>query len=266
MPQAAEQHEDAPSVWVAAAQAALDAAGAAIRPYFRAGVTADLKADESPVTVADRLAEEILRDMLGRQFPDFGLLGEEFPATRQDARHVWVIDPIDGTRAFLTGRPSFCTLLGLLEEGVPVLGLIDQPITGERWIGGRAIGATFKGNFGGKIGPRTVTRLAEAELSSTAPEMFSPETAARFARLQAQCRRVYWGGDAYAYGLLTLGQIDIVAESGLKPWDWAALAPVIEASGGVITDWTGAPLRLGCDGSVLAAANAELHAAALAVL
>jgi histidinol phosphatase-like enzyme (inositol monophosphatase family) len=267
MPQAAEQLKNpAASALVEAAQAALDASGAAIRPYFRAGVTADLKADESPVTVADRLAEEILRDLLGRKFPDFGLLGEEFPPTKQAAHYVWVIDPIDGTRAFLTGRPSFCTLLGLLEDGVPILGIIDQPITGERWIGGRDIGATFKGSLGGKIGPRNIKHLADAELSSTAPEMFNAESAARFARLQTKCRRVYWGGDAYAYGLLALGQVDVVAESGLKPWDWAALAPVIEAAGGVITDWTGAPLRLGCDGSVLAAANAELHKAALAAL
>jgi histidinol phosphatase-like enzyme (inositol monophosphatase family) len=265
-PAAEQQKKATASAWVAAAQAALDASGAAIKPYFRAGLTADLKADESPVTVADRLAEEILRETLGRKFPDFGLLGEEFPATRADARYVWVIDPIDGTRAFLTGRPSFCTLLGLLEDGVPILGLIDQPITGERWIGGREVAASFKGSFGGKIGPRPVDLLAEAELSSTAPEMFSPEAATRFARLQGKCRRVYWGGDAYAYGLLALGQVDIVAESGLKPWDWAALAPVIEAAGGVITDWAGAPLRLGCDGSVLAAANAKLHAAALAAL
>ncbi len=264
---AAEQHKKTTAAaWVEAAQAALDASGAAIKPYFRAGITADVKSDESPVTQADRLAEEILRQMLGQQFPDFGLLGEEFPATRQDSSYVWVIDPIDGTRAFLTGRPSFCTLLGLLEDGVPILGLIDQPITGERWIGGRDIPATFKGKLGGKIGPRAIRQLAEAELSSTAPEMFSAEAAARFARLAAQCRRVYWGGDAYAYGLLALGQVDIVAESGLKPWDWAALAPVIEAAGGVVTDWAGAPLRLGADGSVLAAANAELHAAALAAL
>jgi myo-inositol-1(or 4)-monophosphatase len=256
----------AAAAWVDAAQAALDASGSAIKPYFRAGLTADLKADESPVTVADRLAEEILRDRLGQQFPDFGLLGEEFPATRQDARYVWVIDPIDGTRAFLTGRPSFCTLLGLLEDGVPILGLIDQPITGERWIGGRDVPASFKGNFGGKIGPRKITKLADAELSSTTPEMFSGINAKKFAELNAACRRTYWGGDAYAYGLLVLGQIDLVAERENKPWDWAALVPIIEAAGGVITDWAGAPLRLGCDGSVLAAANAELHAAALAVL
>ena len=267
-PESAVEHSKnvTAAAWVDAARAALDASGAAIRPYFRAGITADLKADESPVTVADRLAEEILREMLGRIFPDHGLLGEEFPATRENARYVWVIDPIDGTRAFLTGRPSFCTLLGLLEDGVPVLGMIDQPVTGERWIGGRDIAASFRGSFGGKIGPRNVRWLADAELSSTAPEMFSASAAARFARLQAQCRRVYWGGDAYGYGLLALGQVDIVAESGLKPWDWAALVPVVEAAGGVITDWAGEKLRLGCDGSVLAAANPALHAVALAAL
>jgi myo-inositol-1(or 4)-monophosphatase len=252
--------------WLDAAEAALDAAGAAIRPYFRAGLSADLKSDESPVTAADRLAEEILRDVLGKAFPDHGILGEEFPAHNAEARYVWVVDPIDGTRAFITGRPSFCTLLGLVEDGVPVLGLIDQPVTGERWIGGRNVGARFRGNFGGRIGPRGVRVLGQAELSSTAPEMFDAAAAGRFERLKAACRRVYWGGDAYAYGLLALGQVDIVAEAGLKPWDWAALAPVVEAAGGVITDWSGQRLRLGSDGSVLAAANAELHAAALAAL
>jgi histidinol phosphatase-like enzyme (inositol monophosphatase family) len=236
--------------WLAAAHAALDASGAAIRPYFRSGLGAELKGDASPVTVADRLAEEILRDTLARHFPDYGLLGEEFPATQENARFVWVI----------------CTLLALLEDGVPVLGLIDQPVTGERWIGGRDVAPRFIGKFGGKIGPRSLTELNEAELSSTAPEAFDAESAARFARLQTQCRRIYWGGDAYAYGLLALGQIDVVAESGLKPWDWAALAPVVEAAGGVITDWSGRKLQLGCDGTVLAAANAELHAAALSAL
>jgi myo-inositol-1(or 4)-monophosphatase len=252
--------------WVHAAEAALDASGAAIKPHFRAGVTADQKSDESPVTVADKLAEQILRDSLTAAFPDYGMLGEELPATQETARYVWVIDPIDGTRAFITGRPSFCTLLGLLEDGVPVLGLIDQPITGERWIGGRDFPTTFRNPLGGRIGPRAVTFLADAELSSTAPEMFDEASAARFAGLQAKCRRVYWGGDAYGYGLLTLGQVDIVAENGLKPWDWAALVPVIEAAGGVVTDWSGEKLRLGCDGKVLAAANAQLHAEALAAL
>lgn len=251
--------------WLAVAEAALDASGAAIRRYFRAGVDAEQKDDESPVTVADREAEQMLRAALTAAFPDHGLLGEEFPATKPDARYIWVIDPIDGTRAFITGRPSFCTLLGLLEDGVPILGLIDQPVTGERWVGGRDVAARFRGPFGGTVGPRSVKCLSEAELSSTSPEALGDQRV-RFSRLQAACRRIYWGGDAYAYGLLTLGQIDVVAECGLKPWDWAALAPVVTAAGGVITDWSGAKLRLGTDGSVLAAANAELHAAALAAL
>jgi myo-inositol-1(or 4)-monophosphatase len=247
------------------AEAALDACGDFIRPYFRNKTASVQKADFSPVTAADKGAEELLRRVLSAAFPDFGILGEEFPPHRPDAKYLWVIDPIDGTRAFITGRPSFCTLLGLLEDGVPFLGYIDQPITGERWKGGVAEPARFRGNFGGAIGTRTVRFLREAELSSTAPEMLG-DGAVRFAKLQAKCKRMYWGGDAYAYGLLALGQIDIVAEWGLKVWDWAALAPVIEAAGGVVTDWAGQKLRLGCDGSVLAAANPALHAAALEAL
>jgi myo-inositol-1(or 4)-monophosphatase len=254
------------SAWLQAGHEALDAAGAAIRPHFRNHVVADQKSDSSPVTVADRGAEQAIRGHLTKFFPDYGVLGEEYPSENLDAKYVWVIDPIDGTRAFITGRLSFCSLLGLLEDGVPILGFIDQPITGERWSGGRDVAAQFKTPIGGRIGPRAITTLAEAELSSTAPEMFKPGDLTRFTKLQSQCRRVYWGGDAYGYGLLALGQVDIVCESGLKPWDWAALVPVIEAAGGIITGWDGVPLRLGCDGRVLAAANPKLHAAALAAL
>ncbi|MDE8344671.1 MAG: inositol monophosphatase family protein [Acidocella sp.] len=250
----------------AAAHAALDAAGAVIRPYFRSGLLADDKSDDSPVTIADRRAEEVLREILRQHFPDHGILGEEFPPHNLGARHIWVIDPIDGTRAFITGRPSFCTLLGLLEDGAPILGLIDQPITGERWSGGRGQPAMFTGPFGGQPGTRGVTNLGSAELSATGPAYFNADQMRRFDNLAATCRRLYWGGDAYAYGLLALGQIDIVAECGLKPWDWAALAPVVEAAGGKITDWQGQPLRLGADGTVLAAANPALHAAALEAL
>jgi myo-inositol-1(or 4)-monophosphatase len=247
------------------AEAALDACGDFIRPYFRNNTASVQKADFSPVTAADKGAEELLRRILSSAFPDFGILGEEFPPHQPDAKYVWVIDPIDGTRAFITGRPSFCTLLGLLEDGVPVLGYIDQPITRERWKGGVDAPARFHGAFGGIIGTRNLRFLREAELSSTSPEMFG-DALPRFARLKAKCKRVYWGGDAYAYGLLALGQIDIVAECGLKVWDWAALAPVIEAAGGVVTDWAGERLTLGSDGSVLAAANRALHAAALEAL
>jgi len=252
--------------WAEAAAAALDVSGALIRPYFRSGLGAEQKYDASPVTVADRGAELVLREELARAFPHYGIIGEEFPPVNESARYVWVIDPIDGTRAFITGRPSFCTLLGLLEDGVPVFGAIDQPVTRERWLGGRYFAPEFTGPFGGTMGTRKIASLGQAELSSTAPEMFDAAGLARFQQLQKVCRRVYWGGDAYAYGLLALGQVDIVAECGLKLWDWAALAPVVEAAGGVVTDWSGRRLHLGSDGTVLAAANAELHAAALAVL
>ncbi|HTQ72449.1 MAG TPA: inositol monophosphatase family protein [Acidocella sp.] len=254
---------------IAIADAALDASGVAIRPYFRVGLGADDKSDESPVTAADRKAEEVLRAALAKATPEFGIIGEEFPSHNAGAKYVWVIDPIDGTRAFITGRTSFTTLLGLLEDGVPVLGFIDQPITRERWAGGRGVGPLFTGGLGGKPGPRQGVKLAGAEFSATSPEMIAgagPEAVKRFDRLRQAAKRTYWGGDAYSYGLLALGQIDLIAEHDLKPWDWAALGPVIESAGGVVTDWAGAPLRLGCDGSVLASANAQLHKEALAVL
>lgn len=254
---------------IAIADAALDASGAAIRPFFRSGVGADDKSDESPVTAADREAEEILREALAKATPDFGIIGEEFPAHNAGARYVWVIDPIDGTRAFITGRTSFTTLLGLLEDGVPVLGFIDQPVTRERWMGGRGVRPRFTGGYGGTPGTRRDVSLAGAEFSATSPEMIANagvEMVRRFETLKRAAKRVYWGGDAYSYGLLALGQIDLIAEHDLKPWDWAALGPVIESAGGVVTDWSGAPLRLGCDGSVLASANAALHREALAVL
>lgn len=251
------------------AHAALDASGAAIRPYFRVGLGAEDKSDESPVTAADRKAEEVLRAVLASATPDFGIIGEEFPAHNSGAKYVWVIDPIDGTRAFITGRPSFTTLLGLLEDGRPILGFIDQPILRERWSGGRDVPACFTGPYGGVPVTRAEVKLGEAELSCTSPEMIEAagvESVRRFNRLKQAVKRIYWGGDAYAFGLLALGQIDLVAEHDLKPWDWAALAPVIEAAGGVVTDWSGASLKLGCDGSVLASANKALHEAALVAL
>ncbi|MDE2240178.1 MAG: histidinol phosphate phosphatase, partial [Rhodospirillales bacterium] len=156
-----------------AANAALDASGAVIRPYFRVGLSADDKSDESPVTVADRRAEQALREVLAKATPDFGIIGEEFPPHNPDARHVWVLDPIDGTRAFITGRTSFTTLLGLLEDGVPVLGFIDQPITRERWAGGRGVPAQFTGGLGGVPGTRRNVNLAQAEFSATSPEMIA---------------------------------------------------------------------------------------------
>jgi histidinol phosphatase-like enzyme (inositol monophosphatase family) len=251
---------------VAAAEAAADVAGAVVRPFFRAGVAADLKADRSPVTIADRTAEQAMRAVLGERFPEHGVLGEEFGLDRPEARLRWVLDPIDGTRAFITGRPTFGTLIALLDEDRPILGVIDQPVTGERWVGVAGQATVFRGPLGGRIGCRPCSDLAAAELSCTSPGMFDAADTVRWDRLSAAVRRNYWGGDCYAYGLLALGQIDIVAEADMKLWDWAALVVVIEGAGGRVTDWSGQPLRVGGDGRVLAVGDLTLLPQVVALL
>jgi myo-inositol-1(or 4)-monophosphatase len=242
---------------IRAAEAAADVAGAAIRPLFRAGLAADLKGDLSPVTVADRTAEQAMRAVLSQRFPGHGILGEEFGLDRPDAPLRWVLDPIDGTRAFITGRPVFGTLIGLLDGDTPILGIIDQCVTGERWIGAAERPTVFRGGFGGSVGCRACPDLAEAELSCTSPRMFGADFD-RWDRLSAAARRTSFGGDCYAYGLLALGQIDIIAEADLKVWDWAALAPVIEGAGGRLTDWDGRKLRADGDGRALAVGDPAL--------
>ena len=251
---------------IAAAEAAADAAGAVIRPYFRAVPTAETKGDHSPVTIADREAERVMRALLTERFPDHGVLGEEDGAQGGGARWRWVLDPIDGTRAFITGRPAFATLIALLDGDVPVLGIIDQPVTGERWVGVAGRKTRFRGPFGGAPGCRPCPALAAAELSCTSPEIIAPGAQAGWRNLQRQVRRTSWGGDGYAYGLLALGQIDVIAEDTLKPWDWAALVPVIEGAGGRITDWQGWPLRQDGPGRVLAVGDPALLSPSIAAL
>ncbi len=242
---------------VAAAEAAADVAGAVIRPFFRAHLPATLKHDRSPVTIADRTAEQAMRAVLAERYPDHGIMGEEFGTDRADARLRWVLDPIDGTRAFITGRPVFGTLIALLDDGVPILGVIDQPVTGERWVGVGGRPTRFRGPFGGAAGTRPCAELAAAELSATSPEMLGPHRPA-WDLLAGAVRRVSWGGDCYAYGLLALGQIDVIAEADLKPWDWAALVPVIEGAGGRITDWAGQTLRVDLSEAALRGDSSEM--------
>jgi histidinol phosphatase-like enzyme (inositol monophosphatase family) len=252
--------------WVAAAEAAADVAGAVIRPFFRASLQAMQKADRSPVTIADRAAEQAMRAVLAERFPGHGILGEEFGLDRPEASLRWVLDPIDGTRAFLTGRPTFGTLVALLRDGVPVLGVIDQPITGERWVGLAGHPTRFRGSLGGRPGCRPCPALAQAELSCTSPAMLDAEETPRWQRLAGAVRRVSWGSDCYAYGLLALGQIDLVAESEMKPWDWAALVSVVEGAGGRVTDWEGQTLHLGSGPRVLAVGDPALLPEAVALL
>jgi myo-inositol-1(or 4)-monophosphatase len=240
------------------AEAAADLAGQVIRPLFRSALLVEAKGDASPVTEADRAAERAIRALLAERLPSHGVIGEEYGNHQADAEWVWVLDPIDGTRAFVTGRPLFGTLIGLLHRGVPVLGLIDQPVTGERWIGLAGERTRFRSPLGGVPGCRPCAALAEAELSCTSPDMFDAATAPRFAAVKAAARRTTWGGDCIAYGLVALGLVDVVVDATMKPWDWAALVPVVEGAGGRCTDWSGRPLRLEGDGTVLAVGDPAL--------
>lgn len=251
---------------VAAAELLADVAGAILRRYFRAAYTTQIKDDDSPVTIADRSAETAMRGVLGQIFPDHGIVGEEFGVERDAARWRWVLDPIDGTRAFITGRPTFGTLIGLLDGDEPVLGVIDQPISGERWLGVAGEPTRFRGPFGGVVGTRPCSSLSDAELSCTTPDMMQAPPRPGWQRLSDEVGRVSWGGDCYAYGLLALGQIDIIAEAKLKLWDWVPLLPIIEGAGGRVTGWQGERLAPGHPGTVLAVGDAGLLDKAIACL
>jgi histidinol phosphatase-like enzyme (inositol monophosphatase family) len=207
-----------------------------------------------------------MRRIIAAERPADGIIGEEYSAEREDAARVWVLDPIDGTRAFVTGRPLFGTLIGLLHLGRPVLGLIDQPGIGERWIGVAGEPTRFRSPLGGTPRCRPCAGLGAAELSCTSPDIFGLQDRAGFERLRTAARRVTWGGDCYGYGLLALGLVDVVVEAGMRPWDWAALVPVVEGAGGSLTGWDGEPLALDGDGRVLALGDPGLLSEAVALL
>lgn len=242
-----------------------DAAGPLARRWFRQPVAVDQKADASPVTVADRQVEQAIRELILAERPDDGIIGEEFGDHRADGASslVWVIDPIDGTRAFITGRPSFGTLIALLDDGVPVLGVIDQPVIGDRWIGATGHPTTHNGV---PARTRPCPALASATLSTTSPHAFDDGERAAFGRLDAKARDTTFGGDCYQYGLLAIGFLDLVVEAKHALYDFAALVPVVEGAGGRMTDWAGGPLRRGSQGQVVAAGDPRVHGEALALL
>jgi histidinol phosphatase-like enzyme (inositol monophosphatase family) len=263
--------DDQRTVLIAAAHAVADAAGAAILPHFRAaGLTADNKADGGfdPVTVADRASEQAMLAVLARLRPQDAVLGEEYGRRTGTSGLTWVLDPIDGTRSFLAGTPVWGVLVAVCDDRGPLFGIIDQPFTGERWAGGLGVAEWRRGADRRPVATRATAALSDAILFSTFPEVGTPEEAAAFRDVSARCRLTRYGMDCYAYALLAMGQIDLVIEAGLHPYDVAAPIAVIEAAGGVVTDWQGRPLDLTATAGtrVLAAANPALHAAALAIL
>lgn len=240
-----------------------DAAADAIRPLFRKPFAMEAKADLSPVTEADRAAEAAMRAILNAERPEDGIIGEEYGREREDADRVWVLDPIDGTRSFVAGRPIFGTLIALIDAGKPVLGVINQPISGERWVGAAGQPTTLNG---AAVRTRPCEAIAQAHLATTGPSYFTPESWAAFERVRAGARDTLWGGDCYNYGLLAAGHLDLVVEDGLKLYDFAALVPIVEGAGGVMRDWNGRPLDMLSNGQVIAAGDARLIETTVAAL
>lgn len=257
--------EPCPPELIALGERLTDTAGEIVMRYFRQPLRIVDKADESPVTEADQLAESAMRAIIAETVPDHGVVGEEHGKDRQSADFVWVLDPIDGTKAFISGVPVFGNLIALLRQGRPILGIVNQPVTRERWIGATGRPTTLNG---AAVATAARGGLGDAVLWSTSPEMFDRDPGDRAAheRLRDQVKFVHYGGECYQYAMLASGHVDLVLEADLQPYDFCALVPVIEGAGGVISDWRGDLLGLDSDGRILASANRGLHEAALATL
>ena len=240
-----------------------DASGAVIRRYYRQPIPVDAKSDASPVTIADREAEAALRGLIEDSYPDHGIIGEELDNVREDADFVWVLDPIDGTRSFITGKPLFGTLIALCHHQKPVLGVIDQPVSGERWLGRRGHPTVLGAQA---VATRACQNLSDAVLYTTGHEWYGETELAAFMRLEGRVRMTQYSADCYAFALLATGFVDLVSECSMHNHDIAALVPVVEGAGGIMTDWHGEPLDINSAGCVLAAGDRALHAQALAVL
>ena len=237
------------------AQRLADTAGAAIRPYFRREHGVETKPDHSPVTLADRAAEAAMRRLIEAERSGDGIVGEEYGTKDGVTNRQWVLDPIDGTRSFTVGRAIFGTLIALVEDGWPVLGIIDQPVQRERWVGVAGRDTTFNGT---PARSRSCAALEGAVLATTSPHLFGEDDVAAYLALVAAVSGGHagqgpvYGGDCYNYGLLASAQLDIVCESGLQLHDFAALVPIVEGAGGRMCDWHGDPLTTASDGHVLA--------------
>lgn len=226
------------------------------RQYFRQPLDVERKKDLSPVTIADRAIEAKLRESIATAYPDHGIFGEEHGHANPGHAITWVIDPIDGTKSFITGMPTFGTLVALLDEGHPTIGVVDMPVLDERWLG--VSGRTTLLN-GRPCRTSECRKLDEAALYATSPDIFDSNEAHRFEYISARAKMRRFGGDCYSYALLASGHIDAVVEMQLQPYDYLSLVPVIEGAGGVITDWRGETLSIHSDGRVVAAASAQLH-------
>jgi len=243
-----------------------DAAGAAIIPHFRKSLRVENKLDGGfdPVTIADRAAETVMRQLISDERPDDGVLGEEFPPVESRNGWSWTLDPIDGTRGFIAGTPTWTVLIALTYQNQPVLGLIAQPYIGERFSGYENASELMTRTERRKLTVSTVTALDKAILVTTDAYLFAGREAEQFCAVREAARLTRYGMDGYGYGLLAMGNVDLVIESGLAPYDLHALIPVVRAAGGIITNWHGQDNF--DDGAVVAASTPQLHAQAIATL
>lgn len=242
---------------------AADAAGAIALKYFRQAIPVDEKEDRSPVTKADREIEQIFRAMVGKAFPDHGVIGEEYGEDRPDAEFVWVIDPIDGTRAFMTGKPLFGTIIGLMHQGKPAVGLVEQAFTRERWFG---VTNRFAKHNGQPIRVAPPRKLDAARLYTGSPNMFEGRNFEKYLTLSRTARWPQYGCDCYAYGLMAMGWADIVVEQSLGLHDAAGIVPIVTGAGGFISDWNARDIGMDFDGTMVAASCRELALEAIGII
>lgn len=254
--------------YLAFAHSLADLSAAEILPHFRNLSSVEDKSDSAkfdPVTIADKKAEQVIRGEIAARWPDHDVRGEEFGATSHGSDYCWLIDPIDGTLPFIMGLPVWGTLIALLKNGAPILGLMNQPFTRERFWSGESAAFTRRAEGEREITTRACPRLGDAMLSSSSPDLFaSRDQKQRFDALSGHVRMRRFGGDCYAYCMLAAGQIDLVVESGLKAHDIAALIPIVERAGGRVTSWTGGPAVEG--GDVAASGDPALHDQVLEIL
>ena len=247
------------------AHALADAARTTTLRHFRLSIDVESKGTAfDPVTVADRETEAAMRDLLARLRPGDAILGEEAAPKSGTSGLTWVLDPIDGTRGFVSGTPTWGVLISLMDAGGPIYGIVDQPFTGERFEGSAEGAVWTRPDARRDLRVRGTTMLAEATILTTFPEVGTTEEGAAFHRVARACRLTRYGMDCYAYALLAAGHVDLVIEAGLHPYDIVAPIALIEAAGGIVTDWTGGPAHGG--GRVLAAATPGLHEAAMRLL
>ena len=256
---------DVPGDFMALAVELVDAASLISTRYYRTGLGAESKADDSPVTIADRETEATMRAMINERFPDHGILGEEHGNEALDAKYVWVLDPIDGTISFASGFPTFGTLVAVVEDGVPIIGIIEAPATNDRWVGARGRPTTLNTV---PVNSRSCTSLQGAWSASSSPHMFNegPEMDSYLRLSKYFGRRQNFCTNCHGYGLLASGHIDVVVEANTGIYDFMAVVPVVEGAGGKITDWDGNALTLTSNGTVLATGDPTRHAEALAIL